>query len=820
MRVSLNWLKDYLEIKPDQEVSQLNEALIMAGLEVEHIDNIKLKAQKMPLAMIENIIEDNKEKSLYKAKLANGSVIHVLGPSELANKTIVALAPCDINSKSNYEVASFAMLGLAMGQDDFIILDLWLVAENWPDNLAMINHFDDIIFTLAVAPNRSDALSHLGISRELSALLELNTKLPMLTPKEMAGLTHERVAIEIEDANDCPRYACRILENINIAPSPWWLKLRLLSIGIRPINNVVDVTNYVMISRGQPLHAFDYDTLNQENGRAKILVRRAFDNEKIILLDGKEITLDPHDMVIADHTKALALAGVMGGQSSAVTSKTTTVLLESAYFSPANIRHSSRKHKIISESSYRFERGLDPNGVMDALNYAARLLSEISQARVCREAIDAYRKRIDPIEIKMRPDRAQAILGIDNFDQDLIRKKFLRLGIETIAKRGDDIYFRVPTYRTDLTREIDLIEEAIRMLGYDKVAESHYGFSKANNFVYDEESSRVINKISQALIAKGFFEAINYSFLSKELQDLFIDNEEAIKLKNPISERYAFLRQSLIPGLVKNLIHNQNNQENSIQLFEIGTVFLGKNPLGLKPDPDKLSHLLNEDSFLHEKKMLSFLIAGKDSLLAFDEVTKPFDFYAVKGIITELFAFLGIRVKNPWSDIVFSSSVVKPFLHPGESVNISYQANDGQLKCLGYAGRLHPEIAFALAIDLDTFVVEINLDDLITLSSKLSYYQPFSRYPVIERDVAFVVDEEVKAGDLLALVEKVDGADTILHDIKLFDLYRGSNIGDGKKSLAINISLQHPQRTLTDEEASNFINQWIELTKIFNAKIR
>lgn len=819
MRISLNWLKDYLEIKPNQEVSQLTEALVMAGLEVEHVDNIKLKAQKMPLAMIENIIEDNKDRSLYKAKLSNGNVINVFGPSELANNTIVALVPCDIK-KENYEVANFAMLGLAMGQDDFIILDSWLVEENWPDNLAMINHFDDIIFTLAVAPNRSDALSHLGISRELSALLELNTKLPMLAPKEMAGLTHERVAIEIEDANDCPRYACRILENIAIRPSPWWLKLRLLSIGIRPINNVVDVTNYVMISRGQPLHAFDYDTLNQENGRAKILVRRASNNEKIILLDGKEIILDPHDIVIADNTKALALAGVMGGQSSAVTAKTTTVLLESAYFSTTNIRHSSRKHKIISESSYRFERGLDPNGVMDALNYAARLLSEISQARVCREAIDAYRKRIDPIEIKMRPDRAQAILGIDNFDQDLIRKKFLRLGIETIAKRGDDIYFRVPTYRSDLTREIDLIEEAIRMLGYDKVAESNYGFNKANNFVYDEESSRIINKISQALIAKGFFEAINYSFISKELQDFFINDEEVIKLKNPISERYAFLRHSLIPGLIKNLIHNQNNQENSIQLFEIGTIFLGKNELGQKPDPDKLSHLLNEDSFLHEQKMLSFLIAGKDSLLAFDEVNKPFDFYALKGIITEILAFLGIRAKYPWSNIIFSSSAVKSFLHPGESVNISYQTNDGSIKFLGYAGRLHPEIAFALGINLGTFIAEISIDDLITLCPKLSSYKAFSRYPVIERDVAFVVDEEVKAGDLLALAEKVHEANTILHNIKVFDLYRGSNIGDGKKSLAINVSLQHPQRTLTDEEASNFINEWVELTKIFNAKIR
>lgn len=710
MRISLNWLKDYLDIKPEADVDHLCQSLTLAGLEVENVEFLK---------------------------------------------------------------------------------DL-----------------DDTVITLGITPNRADALSHLGVSRELAAILDLGTRSPMLSLKEMAGPVHEKISIEIENAEDCPRYALRVIENIKIQESPSWLRMRLQACGIRPINNVVDVTNYVMLDRGQPMHAFDFDRLTKDGIRLKMLVRRARDGEKLTILEGREIELSSKDVVIADVARPIALAGIVGGAPSAIDVNTTTIVLESAYFEPKNVRMSARHHGLNTESSYRFERGTDPNGVVDALNYAARLIVEMSEAKACREAIDAYRKRIDPLEIHMRPERAQEVLGMtsETFDQDVLRRKFLRLGIETVAKRGDAIYFRVPTFRSDLTREIDLIEEAARMIGYDKVSESVVGSAKESYLFVDPKVESALKKLRSRLVARGFLEAVNYAFLNKEFQNHFIDDpSRLIEVVNPLSERYGVMRMSLIPGLIRNVLHNQRNQEQSIQLFEIGTVFLGKRGKEIKPNPAGLSDTLDQDSYAVERQYFSGVMTGFGTYNAFDNPPSARDFYDLKGILSECFKALGLDETEPQGPLSFRHGADKQFVHPKESVTVFI---DG--KAVGCFGKLHPDVASALDIVGDVFVFEFDLWEISGRAADVTRYKPFSRFPAISRDVALLMDESVIIGDVLGIVHEINHHHKKLARVNVFDIYRGKNIGVDKKSVALSLTFQHSERTLVDEDADSFVAEFLE----------
>lgn len=817
MRISLNWLKDYLDIKPDVDVAHISSSLTLAGLEVEAIDDLKTLSAAFSLAPIVSVHDEKDGGASYTLDKDNKH-IRARGPKGLLAKMVVAFREnmtVASSDKVHANIATYGDLGFLVQSSDAIAFDEEFFAGGIPDHLGLVKDFDDVIFTLGITPNRADALSHLGVSRELSAILDTSARVPMLTPKEMAGPTHEKIGIEIDNAEDSPRYACRIAENVTVQESPFWLKLRLLAVGIRPINNVVDITNYVMMSRGQPMHAFDYDALSKDGTRPKIVMRRAAANETLVALDGQKIELTTDDVVIADSNKALALAGVIGGLDSGVKQTTTTIVLESAYFDSKNVRMTARRHNITTESSYRFERGVDPNGVLDALNYAARLLTEISSAKICREAIDAYRKRIDPIEIKMRPERAQAILGIDadDFDQDILRRKFSRLGIETVAKRGDAIYFRVPTHRSDLTREIDLVEEAARMIGYDKVKEFPIGNSRDNALFCDVRLNTVTEKLRESFASRGFCEAINYAFLNREWQAHFIDDASAIiDVRNPLSDRYGVLRRSLVPSLVRNLVHNLRNQEKSIQLFEMGTVFLGAKENGGAPAPSRLFGKLNQDSFADERTMLAGVMSGRTAYHAFDVAECAVDFYHAKGIVSEIFAMLGWQIHYPHPSIVFDHSAPISFMHPGESATVYFQSG-GQRKALGFIGRLHPTIAAKLDIASDVFVFEFDVEEIAAHTPTITKFKPFSRFPTIERDVAFLVNEAVSAFELLEAASHVEHAQDCLSSIRIFDIYRGKNIEQGKKSVAITMSLKRDDRTLTDEEAEAFVNRYVKIVE-------
>jgi phenylalanyl-tRNA synthetase beta chain len=371
----------------------------------------------------------------------------------------------------------------------------------------------------------------------------------------------------------------------------------------------------------------------------------------------------------------------------------------------------------------------------------------------------------------------------------------------------------VPTHRSDLTREIDLIEEAARMIGYDKVKEHPLGNSRDTALFCDVRKLAVVEKVREALAARGFSEAINYAFLQREWHANFMHgDDEVIELRNPLSDRYGVLRRSLVPGLVRNLLHNQRNQEKSIQLFELGTVFLGAQENGVKPTPARLFGKLDQDSFAKEKQKLAGVLAGKIPYLAFDQAERTTDFYQTKGVIAEVLSTLGLYSQFPNPDIVFAHGAVESFYHPGESATIFHQHSGGRTK-LGAMGKLHPAIVAKLDITGDVFLFELDIEEIAAVVPAITKFKAFSRQPTIERDVAFLVDEAVLVQDMLEAASMVAHAEHTLASIRVFDIYRGKNIDEGKKSVAITMSLQREDRTLTDEEAEAFVNQYVKLVE-------
>ncbi|MEI6805129.1 MAG: phenylalanine--tRNA ligase subunit beta [Myxococcaceae bacterium] len=631
---------------------------------------------------------------------------------------------------------------------------------------------DDTILELKVTPNRPDALSHMGIARELAAMC--HTRVTFLAPsiKELGASIHDLVQLNLLSKEACPRYACRVIEGVKIGPSPEWLSKKLLSIGIKPINNVVDITNWVLLERGQPLHAFDLDTLSKSKGRVAIKVRQAQPEEKLVTLDGKERILTPTDLVIADEEKAVALAGVMGGKNTEVSETTQNILLESAYFEPKGIRKTAKRLGLSTDASYRFERGTDPNGVITAIDRAAALIQEIAGGRIRRDALDIYPNPIEPLEISMRTQKLAQISGLPEPEPAELRTRFLSLGIETSGRGGHDaIKFRVPTFRPDITEEIDLIEEAMRLAGFDQIPTRIHFHKALSDKNLDLSLDKLERHIKTFLSHVGFFEAINYAFGSPREFEAF-GSTEPLTLENPLGEEYSAMRQSLLPGLLNNIRHNLRQQIQKPCLYEMGVVFLGKNKAGHKPDMSTLSISdMGADSYAHEK----LLCAG---------MAHQSDFFALKGILEALFASLKLTPEfKPLSQDL-------KFLHPGKSANLFLEDT-----CVGFLGMLHP----SFGQDAQNCVFELDLDLLKSHCFKTVQVKSLPKFPGIQRDLALLLDESVPAGDILNLVRNFQALTSVLEDVRIFDVYQGKGIEPGKKSVAISIHLRDSEKTLTEE---------------------
>jgi phenylalanyl-tRNA synthetase beta chain len=623
---------------------------------------------------------------------------------------------------------------------------------------------NDVVIEVGVTPNRPDCLSVIGIAREVAAILGKRVNHPDYAVSEEGEDIERLVSVEIIDSEGCPRYSCRVITGITIAPSPEWLKTRLEASGIRSINNVVDVTNLVLLELGQPLHAFDYDLIE---GR-KIIVRPAKEGESIGTLDGIERTLTREDLLICDAQKPVAIAGVMGAANTEISGLTRNILLESAYFNPVMVRRTSRRANLRSESSYRFERGVDPNGVVRALDRASELIRRLSGGRVARGKIDVYPNPIMPKELSLSTGRVNSVLGAE-IESDGIRQILEGLEIKALNTKDGEISFRVPTFRVDITREIDLVEEVARHYGYNSIDATLPAVRMKTEGVKKEKA--IEGRLKDVLTSLGFLEVINYSFEDPEFLGLFSKNEP-LRILNPLNKEGSVMRTNLIAGILRNVIFNLSHQVRDIRVFETGRVFIpGENRLPL------------------EIRKIAGAVTGKRQVDIWDK--EEFDFFDLKGILERVFEVFSIS-----EGVRFEEAPQIRFLHPGKSAKALLGGEEA-----GFFGGLHPEFQERLGISKRVYIFEIDLDKLSSsVKGVEKRFRPLPKFPSVRRDIALVVDESVAVGEVLNEIKKVESS--LIEDVNVFDVFKGEPVGKGKKSIAVSMILRASDKTLTDEEAN------------------
>lgn len=639
----------------------------------------------------------------------------------------------------------------------------------------------DYILDINVTPNRPDCLSIIGVTREVSALTGKSFKEKGFRVKEAGRDIKGFITVKVLDPDLCPRYTARVVEGVTIGPSPDWLKTRLEVLGIRPINNVVDITNYVMLEHGQPLHAFDYNLIADK----RIEVRRAKRGEEITTLDGVRRPLEEGDLVICDGKGPVALAGVMGGKESEVKGDTRDILLESAFFLPKGIRRTSKAMGITTESSYRFERGVDRDGVVKALDRAAMLVSQVAGGNIAKGYIDVYPDPYKPPSIELRVERVNAILG-RGLKGNEIKDQLRGLGIILKPSKKRGVFIAVPpSFRVDISREIDLIEEIARLTGYDRIATT---LPRACLTPSRRTKAQVLEAMMRDILTNnGFLEVVNYSFISPSLQR--ITGEGAIRLLNPLTEEQSIMRGSLIPSLLNTLRYNINRKNTDIRVFEIRKVFAMK------------------DGSHEEERRASGLISGLRGG-GWNIIKEKVDFYDVKGVVEVLLEGIGCEGMTfiPREDI--------PYLHPGRGCNVVVKGKD-----IGILGGIHPAILDGLDIGQPVYIFELDVDTLMDLTFGYKTFKPLPIYPGVVRDVAIVIDKGIPSQMILEAIKALDTK--VIEDVSVFDVYCGRGIPEGKRGMAFRIVYRSEKKTLTDEEVNTIHQQVVRgLMDRFGAELR
>ena len=635
------------------------------------------------------------------------------------------------------------------------------------------------VLELNVTPNRGYCLSHIGVAREVSALLNKSLKLSdpikALATKSGAVAVEDRVSVENLEPELCPRYCALVIENVKVGPSPKWLKDRLIAIGLRPINNIVDITNFVMMEYGQPLHAFDRDLLAGN----KIVIRRAKKGEPFASLDGAELKLEPDALVIADGDRPVALAGIMGGTNSQVSEATSHVVLESACFDPATVRKGSKKYGLRSDSSYRFERGVDWNGVVSAQARAALLIKELASGEICSGRIDIYPEAGKPIVVPLRVSRVNQLLG-GSFTAEQIQGLLSRLGME-IAEPSETMQVKIPSFRPDLSREVDLIEEIVRIDGFDKVGTV---FPVAGvRPVKIAVRQKIIKKVREVLCCTGFSETVHYSFIENAHAEEFkmafaLEQDQMIVLKNPLSSENDTMRTSLIPGLLKTAALNLSKGQKPLKLFEVGSVYFS-----------------NSNENRTEKAVLSAIVLGPYELTPWKPRGKEYDFYDLKGTLETLAEHLHLKLKT--------SPGGKSFLMPGKSVRV--HVNDIEL---GYLAQVDPEQKLVHEIGQNVYALELDLGALENAISSSLQFQEIAKFPETYRDISILVDRQVTSEQVAGLILKTGSP--LIQKVELYDHFEGKKIQADKKSLTFALSFQSAERTLSDEEVTPLFERIIK----------
>ena len=783
MKISLNWLAEYVELPKD--VDALAKLLTFAGLEVEGIDRPGEGLKGVVVGQILTSVQHpNADKlSLTTVNAGGAAPLQIVcGAKNYKVGDRVPVATVGTKLPNGMEIKeaklrgvdSFGMLcsakelGLSQDHEGLLILDPAL-AVGTPIATALGR--DDVTFELNVTPNRPDALSHLGVAREVAALTGKLVKPPPETLKESGGAAAKVASVRIDDATRCPRYAARVIEGVKVGPSPKWMQARLEACGVRAINNLVDVTNYVMLEAGQPLHAFDLDQI----GQGQIVVRTAAAGEKLTTLDGKQRPLEADDLLICDASKPLVLAGVMGGASSEVTDKTTRVLLECANFQPATVRRSSKRHALHTESSHRFERGVDIGNVGPVLDRAAALIAELGGGSVREGRVDAYPAPVAKRSVTLRTLRLAQALGVA-VEPAEARKILEPLGFVRTGGSDAEQTFEVPTARVDVSIEEDLIEEVARIRGYDKVP---VVLPRGLGALAPEPASvKVERRVRSALAGQGLDEVVNYSFVAPPELEAFKASEGAVALKNAISAELSVMRTTVYPSLVANVARAVRHQAQGVRFYELARTYRAD------PEGGKGARPLARETL----EVAGALWGQRDGARTWTGKGEVSDFYDAKGAVESVLSSLGI-------DGVVWEPVENDLYHPRAAALLKL----GKVT-LGSAGELHPRAARALSAPAGIFLFQLDVAELTKAARLVPAAQALTRFPSVLRDLAVVVPVTLAHAAIRDVILEV--GKPLVQQATLFDVYTGKPIAEGMKNVAYALEYRASDRTLTDEEVA------------------
>ncbi|MBM4235598.1 MAG: phenylalanine--tRNA ligase subunit beta [Firmicutes bacterium] len=802
MQVPYQWLKEYID--PGMSAQQLADLMTLSGIEVGAVERFGPELPGVVVGQAKKVEQHPGRSNLTLVEVdTGGDILNIVCGAhnvKVGDKVPVARPGSKlpgerlIEETKLYGVLSSGMLcsaqelGLELGAEDEILI----LEEDAPLGVPVdrLLGFDDQILFLELTPNRSDCLGLIGVAHEVAALTGAQVVFPPCEPVESGRQLHDFIQVTVKDSEWCPRYTARVVVEITIKKSPLWMQLRLLKAGIRPISNVVDITNYVMWEYGQPLHAFDLELLTD----SEIIVRRATAGEVLITLDGVKRELDTEVLVIADSTKAVGLAGVMGGENTEITETTKAILIEAAAFNPKNIRRTARRFALPSEASQRFEKGVNHDAVLDAQNRAAYLIGELTGGKVLQGLIDINSSMVKPWPVQLKPSRVNKILGMEIAQEEIIAI-LSKLGLPLKQVDEDQLLVTVPLRRPDLIIEEDLIEEIVRLHGYDRVPTT----LPRGELTQNRESmpERLKTMVRNLLVSCGFYECITYSFINPaNLNRLRIAGDDPrlrlISVQNPFSEEQAVMRTTLLPGLLKAALQNISYRELNMQLFELGIVYY----------PQKLPII----SLPEETERLTLLVSGLAPEPNWVVPSRQAGFYEIKGALELIFKRFQIEGVNYLDR-------AEPFTHPTRSAQLLL---DGKL--FGFIGELHPDVAVDFGLEQPVTIAEIELAPLFSKANLVPRMVPLPRYPAANRDLAVVVSKEVCAAKLEEAIWAAGGE--LLDAVRLFDLYEGKQVPAGKRSLAYSLVFRTDEGTLTEAEVNAAQNKIEEALLGLGATLR
>ncbi len=781
MKVQLSWLKDYVDF--DVTPKEFAEDITVSGTMVESIEQ---QGENIINVVTGKILKIEKHPDADKlvvcqVDVGDETVQIVTGATNVFEGAIVPVAKDNstlpggkIKKGKLRGVESFGMmcsdaeLGIAANPaDGILILD-----ENTPvgKDIRDVLHINECVAEFEITSNRPDCLSVIGLAREVAATYDkpLNVKKPVV--RESGGDINDYIKIEVADKELCQRYTGRVVRNVKIGPSPEWLSRRLENAGVRSINNIVDITNYVMLEYGQPMHAFDLRTV----GGNKIVVRRANDGEKLTTLDEIDRTLDNSMLVIADADKAIGVAGVMGGINSEIENDTTDILFESATFMGSSVRKTAKKLGLRTEASARYEKGLDPHNTLDAVNRACELVCELGAGDVVNGIIDIYDKLPDNNVILFRPEKINAFLGTDiSRDEMLAAFKNLEIKLD-----GDNLV--IPTFRADIEGEADVAEEVARIYGYNKIPSTLMRGAAMVGEKTDKQKTEDL--VKSTLNSIGFYECITLSFNSPKIYDkLNIKPDDYIRISNPLGEDQSIMRTTVIGSMLETVAINYNYRNEAASLFEIGTKYLKK----------------VDSELADEKQEIVAAMYGNDV-----------DYYTAKGVLEKLFEVFGITYYE------IERETENPIFHPGQSANIMLRRK----KC-ATVGRVHPTVQKNFGINVPVYMVVMDFDAIMENKRMNRTYKHLPKYPAVTRDIALIVDDSVAVRTIEDAIRKTKTQ--IIESYKLFDVYKSDALGEGKKSVAYSIVFRSMDKTLTDDDVNAVMNDILKrLEDTCGAKLR